>query len=274
MTPSATRAWPGSFFLRNLYQRRNLLGQMVLRDFRQRFVGSAAGWLWGVIHPAVLLLSWTFVFQVCLKVPPPPNALTQNYTIFLLCGMLPWLLFQETVQRAANSLLEHSNLITKTVFPSEIVPVSVFLSSLIHHAIAVVLVSVAIAVWDEGLTPMMWLLPVYVLLTGLFAIGLGWILAALNVYVRDTAQITQVALTLWFWVTPIFITRELVPQRLRFLMDWNPMAYVVNSYRHALLSLDWPSFREMGLLAAFAIGTFAAGGLVFRHLKRGFADVL
>lgn len=246
---------------------------MVKRDFKQRFAGSAAGWLWGVVHPLVLLASWTFVFQVCLKTPTQ-SPLTENYTIFLFCGFLPWLLFQETVQRSAGALLDHANLITKTMFPSEVVPVSIFLSALINHVIAIGLVTIAVAIWDKGISPMMLFLPVYILLNGLFAIGLGWIISSLNVYLRDTAQVVQVALTLWFWLTPIFITREIVPARFRFLVDWNPLSYIVNAYRHLILDVELPNFQELAVVTFFAVATFVIGGLFFRHLKRGFADVL
>jgi lipopolysaccharide transport system permease protein len=267
-----TATLPGRHFARNLIERRTLLAEMVKRDFKQRFAGSAAGWLWGVIHPLVLLASWTFVFQVCLKTPTQ-SPLTENYTIFLFCGFLPWLLFQETVQRSAAALLEHSNLITKTLFPSEVVTVSIFLSALIH-VIAVGLVAVSVIIWDRGISPMMAFLPVYVLLNGMLSIGLGWFVSSLNVYLRDTAQVVQVALTLWFWLTPIFITRELVPEKLRFLVDWNPLSYIVNAYREMILNVELPNWREMGIIALFAITVFVAGGLFFRHLKRGFADVL
>jgi lipopolysaccharide transport system permease protein len=265
---------PGTHFLRNLVERRALLYQLVRRDFQQRFVGSAAGWLWGVIHPLVLLLSWTFVFQVCLRVPLPKGALTQNYTLFLFCGFLPWLLFQETVQRSASSLLEHANLITKTVFPAEVVPVSIFLSSLIHHAIALFLAIGAVAITERRLSPMLLFLPVYMLLVGMLAVGLGWIVSSLHVYLRDTAQVLTVVLTLWFWVTPIFISEEQVPARFRFLISLNPLSFVVRAYRERLLSARWPNLQEIAIIAAYAVTVFVLGGLFFRQLKRGFADVL
>lgn len=265
---------PGSLFLRNIIERHDLLFQFVRRDFERRFVGSAAGWLWGVIHPLVLLLSWTFVFQWCLKVPVPHGEVTNNYTMLLFASYLPWMLFQETVSRSANSIVENSNLITKTMFPSEIIPVAIFLSSLINHLIAVGLVIVAAFVFLGHVAAMAVLLPFYMFLIGLFAIGIGWIVAALQVYLRDTAQVVLVALTLWFWVTPIFITEEQVPEGLRFLVRANPLAYAVRAYRDRLLSFRLPNLEDFAILAAYALATFVAGGLFFRHLKRGFADVL
>jgi homopolymeric O-antigen transport system permease protein len=266
---------PGTLFLKNLVERRSLLFQLVRRDFEQRFVGSVAGWVWAIIHPLVLLMSWVFVFQICLGQKLAPGGITGNYTLYLFAGQLPWLLFSDTVLRSSNSLLEHSNLITKTVFPAEVVPVSVFLSSLISHGMALGLVVGAVALFENRISPLLVLLPVYTLLLGLFAVGLGWILASLQVYLRDTAQMVSVGLTFWFWLTPIFITEEQIPQSVRFLLTANPMAYLVRAYRLLLLtSYRAPSLEDFGMMSLFAVSTFVAGGLFFRHMKRGFADVL
>lgn len=217
---------------------------------------------------------WTFVFQVCLKQEPPPGEVTNNYTVFLFAGYLPWMLFQETVTRSATTLVENSNLITKTVFPSEILPVTVFLSSMINHLLSLALAIVVIAVWVGGVSPMALLLPIYMLLLGMFAIGVGWVVASLQVYLRDTAQVLMVLMTLWFWITPIFISEELVPPQFRFLIRLNPLAYVVRAYRERLLSYRPPEYTELVILTGYAVAAFVIGGLFFRHLKRGFADVL
>src|SRR5215471_403435 len=192
-----TRRIPGTLFLRNLVERRSLLFQLVRRDFSQRFVGSVMGWIWGLIHPLVLLVSWYYVFSVCLNMKLDASEVTTNYPMFLFAGMLPWLLFSETVQRSASSLLEQANLITKTVFPAEIVPVSIFLSSLISHALALSLVVAAAGIFLRQISAALALLPLYMALLGLFGIGIGWIMAGLQVYLRDTAQVLTVILTFW-----------------------------------------------------------------------------
>jgi lipopolysaccharide transport system permease protein len=265
---------PGTLFAKNLVERRGLIFQLVRRDFEQRFVGSAAGWLWGLIHPLVLLMSWTFVFSICLKQTLPAGEVTSSYSLYLFAGMLPWLLFTDTVTRSSSSMLDHANLITKTVFPAEVVPISVFLSSLISHGMALALVIAAIAVKENHITPLLLLLPLYMALLGLFSVGIGWIAASLQVYLRDTVQMVSVILTFWFWLTPIFITEDQVPDKLQFVLAGNPLAYIVRAYRQALLSYQAPSLEEFGIVAACATGTFIAGGLFFRHMKRGFADVL
>lgn len=251
-----------------------MLFQLVRRDFEQRFVGSVVGWVWGIIHPLVMLASWTFVFSFCLHSKLDPGEVTDNYPLFLFAGMLPWLLFSETVQRSSASLLDQASLITKTVFPAEIVPVSIFLSSLVSHLMALGLVVAAVGIWLNRISAGLLLVPVYMMLLGMFAVGLGWILASLQVYLRDTSQILTVILTFWFWLTPIFITERHFPARVHFLLAGNPLAYMVRGYRELLLSALWPSLKDLGIIAAFAVTTFLVGGLFFRHMKRGFADVL
>jgi ABC-type polysaccharide/polyol phosphate export permease len=259
---------PGTLFLRNLVERRSLLFQLVRRDFEQRFVGSAMGWIWGLIQPLVLLLSWTFAFQFCLKIP------IQNYPFFLFAGMLPWLLFSETVQRSASSLIDQASLITKTVFPAEIMPVSVFLSSLVSHMLALALMVAAAGIWLNHISIFLVLLPAYLFVIGLLAIGIGWIVASLHVFLRDTAQVLSVILTFWFWITPIFISEQQFPARARFLFIANPLYYLVRSYRTVLLTSKMPDPHDLLIAAAWGVGVFVIGGLFFRQMKRGFADVL
>lgn len=265
---------PGGRFARNLVARRSLLFQLVRRDFEQRFVGSAIGWLWTLIHPLVLLVSWYFAFIVCLKIRVDPAQVTTHYELYLFAGMLPWLLFSETVQRASTSLLDNANLITKTVFPAEVVPVSIFLSSLVSHLLALALCIAAAAVLLGQASAVIALLPIYMLLLGLFAVGVGWIVSSLQVYLRDTAQFLSVLLTFWFWVTPVFIPEERFTGRARLALEVNPLAFVVHAYRQTLLFGRWPPLRDVAMLALYSVATFAAGGLFFRQMKRGFADVL
>ena len=230
---------PGRHFARNLIERRTLIFQLVRRDFEQRYVGSAAGWLWGVVHPLVLLWSWYFVFQICAGFKLPPGSNTP-YWLFIFCGMLPWLLFQDTVTRLAGALIEQSNLITKTVFPAEVVPVSIFLSSLIHHLIALLLAVAAAAIFVRELSPMIVFLPVYMVFVGLLGVGVGWIASSLHVYLRDTAQVVTVVMTLWFWMTPIMINEQSIPKRFHPVIALNPMAWIVDAYRQRLLTPQWP----------------------------------
>jgi len=269
-----SRRLPGKHFLRNLVERRTLLFQLVRRDFEQRFVGSVMGWIWGILHPLVLLVSWYYIFVLVLHNTLPPGEVTQSYPLFIFSGMLPWMLFSETVQRSASSLLEHANLITKSMFPAEIVPVAVFLSNLASHLLALALMIAATLYWNRGIGWAALLLPMYLLLIGLFSVGLGWIASSLHVFLRDTAQVVSVILTFWFWLTPIMVPAGMIPERYRWILRFNPMYYAVELYRQAFFTSHFPEPRELLALALSGIAMFVAGGLFFRYVKRGFADVL
>jgi len=271
------RRFPGAYFLQNLVRQRHLLYQLVRRDFRQRYIGSIAGWLWGLIHPLVLLAVYTFVFSFAFRMRLPAGEVTDSYPLFLFAGMLPWLLFSETLQRSSASLLEHANLIKKSVFPSEVVPLTILLSTLISHLLALSLLLAAAGIWAGGLGPAVFVLPVYFVLVGMLTLGIAWIAASLHVYLRDTAQVVAVMLTAWFWLTPIFMYEEQFKQfggTFAWLLQVNPLAYVVRGYREAILGGRLPAASDFAALAGFAAASVVLGGLFFRHAKRGFADVL
>jgi lipopolysaccharide transport system permease protein len=263
-----------STFARNLGRRRGLIFNLVARDFKQRYIGSSMGWLWAAVHPIVLLASYTFVFAVIFQIKLGPEAGTSNYAIFLFAGMLPWLLFQETVQRSANSIVDYANLITKSVFPAELIPVAIFLSNLLNHIVGLLILFAVVLAFTHQLSPIILMLPVYIALLGLFTLGVSWLVSSLNVFLRDTAQVLLIVLTFWFWFTPIFFTPDRLPERVRFLALWNPLASVVGAYRSCILLERWPSFTELGQLSAVSVVTFIIGGVFFRHSKGAFGDVL
>jgi lipopolysaccharide transport system permease protein len=266
--------FPGKFFLHNLVEKRSLLAQLVRRDFEQRFVGSAIGWAWGLLHPLAQLLAWTFLFQFVMKVKLPAGEPTHNYPLFLFAGMLPWFLFSDTVQRSASSILDQANLITKTVFPAEIIPVSVFLSCLVSHLLSIALLVVAAGIFLNQISIFLLLLPVYILVIGLFSVGVGWVAASLHVFLRDTAQVLSVMLTFWFFVTPVMVVESQYPSWARGVLAINPLTYLARAYRDVFLSSRVPRATDLLIAIGFATATFILGGLFFRHVKRGFADVL
>ncbi len=146
---------------------------------------------------------------------------------------------------------------------------------MISHLLSLALAMVVIAVWVGGVSPMALLLPVYMLLLGMFAIGVGWVVASLQVYLRDTAQVLMVLMTLWFWITPIFISEEHVPPEFRFLIRLQSARLRCPRLPRASFVVSRSGiYGELLILTAYAVAAFFIGGLFFRHLKRGFADVL
>ena len=258
--------------LTGLAANRNVLKNLVIRDLQRRYVGSIGGFFWSVIHPIVQLACYSFVFGVVMGNPVDSQFAGYNYPIFILCGLLPWLFFSETITRNCSSITENSVLVTKTVIPAEILPLSITLSSLIHHAIGlVILLTVLVTFFQVHLSILFILL--YLPIMVCLAQGLGWILAGLQVFVRDTIQVLQILIWLWFWFTPIVYTLERVPT-LKAIGRFNPLAVIITGYRNALLNQANPNLKEVAAVFALSLAIFVVGALLFRHAKPGFADVL
>src|SRR5215510_9468127 len=258
--------------LTGLAANRNVLKNLVIRDLQRRYVGSVGGFFWSVIHPIVQLICYSFVFGVVMPTPIGKEFAGYNYPIFILCGLLPWLFFSETITRNCSSITENSTLVTKTVIPAEILPLSVTLSSLIQHAIGlVILLAVLVTFFQVHLSILFILL--YLPIMVCLAQGLGWILAGLQVFVRDTIQVLQILIWLWFWFTPIVYTLERVPT-LKAIGRFNPLAVIITGYRNALLNQANPNLKEVAVVFALSLAIFVVSALLFRHAKPGFADVL
>ncbi|PYS46828.1 MAG: hypothetical protein DMG13_29220 [Acidobacteria bacterium] len=259
--------------LRKLVANRSLLKNLVVRDLKQRYVGSIGGWLWSVIRPIVLLISYTFLFTVIMGQRLGPQFGTDSFPIFFFCGFLPWLLFSDTVMRNCSAITDNAPLITKTVIPAEILPVSITISNLVHHMIGLTILIAAMGIFYDVHLSALWIF-LYMPMLLMFAQGLGWIVAGLHVFVRDTIQGLDILLFLWLWFTPVFYSADLVPARLRYVFNLNPMAIIVTGYRNSLLHLPQPGPVQIAVVLAASFGIFALGALLFRQAKPAFPDVL
>jgi lipopolysaccharide transport system permease protein len=263
-----------SNFLQKIYIQRSLIRNFVVRDLKARYIGSFMGLFWSVIHPIVLLVSYYFVFAMIFGLRPRPDTGTTNFALFLFCSILPWLFFQDAVQKSSTIIVDNANLVTKTLFPSEILPLVALLSGFINHLIGFAILLCIIFFTLGKVSVFILMIPVYVFLLMLFTLGLSWFVSSLNVFIRDAAQVLTVILTFWFWLTPIFYTPDMVPSYLSFLLRLNPLAHIVIGYRDCLLRMRMPDLGILAILAAVALAVFAAGGLFFRKTKREFVDVL
>jgi lipopolysaccharide transport system permease protein len=263
-----------SNFLGKIYTQRSLIHTFVIRDLRARYIGSFIGFFWSVIHPIVLLISYTFVFHFVFGLRPRPETGTTSFPLFLFCSILPWLFFQETLQRSSTVIIENASLVTKTIFPSEILPLTVMLAGLVNHLIGFAILLGILFFTLGKISVFILFIPVYFFLLMLFTLGLSWFVSSLNVFVRDVSQVLSVILIFWFWFTPIFYSTDQFPANLRFLMRWNPLAHVVAGYRDCLLGMRMPDLSVLALFAILAFLVFAAGGIFFRKTKREFVDVL
>ena len=260
-------------FLYKLITNRNLLKNLIIRDLKQRYVGSVGGFIWSFIHPIVLLVCYTFVFSVILMLRLDPKVGTDNFPLYLFCGILPWLMFQDTVVRNCGAITDNAALVTKTAIPAEILPIATTLSNLVHHLIGTIILTVTLVFFHSINLSILWVL-LYLPILIILAQGLGWGVASLNVFFRDTTQIVNVIMVFWFWFTPVFYPIEMVPDSFRPLIAVNPMAVMVSGYRNAFLQLRQPDLEHLLFLVGWALVVYVVGALFFRQSKSAFEEVL
>jgi ABC-type polysaccharide/polyol phosphate export permease len=288
--------------LRSLHANRRLLREFVVRDLKARYVGSSMGFFWSVIFPILNLGVFMFVFRLVLKARWSDHDTPTQTALLMLTGILVWASFAETLSRSTNCLVENANLIQKVVFPSEILTPYLVISSLINMAIGlpIVLLGVifmheerilALSFHPERLTASLIILPLLMGMQALFTIGLGNLLATINVFLRDTYHVVGALTTIWMFATPIFYPSRMLDQELfraesppekwgqmpydfGWLLDINPMHWLIDSYRHVLNWGSWPDPLMIGKFAVVAIAVFWLGSRSFLSQKRSFPDLL
>lgn len=249
-----------------------LLGEFTRRDFKGRYAGSAMGFLWSFVQPLWSLALFTFVFSTVMKVSPVIGARTEHFSIFLFCGLLPWMAVHEGILRATTSITENAGLVKKMSFPSGLLVWAVVLAALLHEAIALSLFLVVLAVMGELSLSSLWILTIAVPLQVGLTAGIGFLAAAINVVFRDTAQINGMLLQGWFFLTPIVYPLSFVPYVIVPLMVLNPLTVLVGLYRAALLGGDMPPLASLTPLVLATALSLVVGNAVFRRLKPVFAD--
>ena len=281
---------------RSVKKNRRLLRDFVVRDLKGRYIGSTMGFFWSVIFPLINLAIYAFVFRLVLKARWSDHQGPEEVVLLMFAGIVVWSAFAETVSRSTNTLVENSNLIQKVVFPSEILPVYLATSSLINMCIALPFVligvawfgyvdpqaapQVAAAAGDPVYVPLSFglslvLLPVLFALQAMLALGLGYFLAALNLLVRDVYHLIGVFLTVWMFATPIFYPAISVQKAgFGWIIEANPMYWLIDSYRTVLLYGAWPNFALLARFMLVALLVLLGGSRFFMSTKPRFPDLL
>lgn len=260
--------------LRHLLHQRHLLRDLLQRELQSRYVGSVGGFLWALAQPLLLLLVYTFVFSVVLQVRFGEEGSVTAFALYLYCGMLPWHAVAGGMAGSTSCLVRSRSLIRTARFPAKVLPTTVVLAELVTQAIGSVFLLVALVVLQRPPAWTLILVPLVVALQLVFTLGLSYALSALNVFFRDTAQLVQVALPLWMFLTPIFYPESRVPPRFRGVMDLNPLSHLVRMYRAVILEGQVPGGGDLAVFAAWALGVFVAGYWLFTRTRWKLADLV
>ena len=262
------------YFLLTIYQQKYVIGQLVKRDFQNKYLGSYLGLPWAFIQPAIIILVMWFAFTFGLKMTATDGGIP--FVPWLMCGMIPWLFISETLGTSSGSLIEYSYLIKKTSFKVGAIPLIKILTGLVIHLFFIGVIVIMVIAYGYYPT-IYWLQIIYFLFaTMVLLAGLGWLISALTVFVRDIGHIISAGISIMFWVTPIIWPYSMLSGNTKYIALLNPFFYITEGYRYTFLQKAWMC-RNIEMTIYFWVVTgiiFITGALVFKRLMPHFADVL
>lgn len=262
--------------LASFYQRRWLLKYFIQRQVTRTYRKSYLGFVWAILGPLiwVFFLSLIFSEMFGLRYRVVESDPTLNFGLFLYCGLLPFLAFSEALNKGLNSITGSSGLVQKVIFPLELLPFTNAIASMIDKFFGIGALLVVLLLFGRALHWTVLALPLIIVLQVVFILGLTYLMAVLGTYAPDVGEITRPIIRGMFFVTPILWPPERLPENLRWIENYNPLAYLVRAYRDVILYGELPHPMATLYFTLFSVALFAVGFALFVRLKRNFADLL
>jgi len=254
----------------DLWRFRDLLWALAGRDLKLRYKQTALGILWVVLQPLVAAMVFAFVFGRVAKLPSGGIP----YTVFAFAGLLAWNFFNNVVTKASACLVGNTHLVSKVFFPRLILPLSTVPAAFVDFAVGLSMMGGLM--WAHGIQPGWGLLflPVWTLLVLALSLGVGLLTSALSVQYRDIQHILPVALQILLYGSPIAYAISAVPESVRSIYQWNPLATLLEGFRWSILGVGQITAGGVAYATVIALAALAVGMMAFKRMERGFADVI
>ena len=266
--------------LAELFQFRDLILNLVIRDLKVRYKNSVLGILWSWLNPLFMMAVYTVVFTIMRS--ENGGIQQRQFPAFILCALLPWNFFSSAIIQSVNSIVENANLVKKVYFPREILPLAVVLSNMVNFGISIMVLFPIMLILDVPITPWILFLPVLVVIQFCFVTGVAFLLSTLNVFYRDTKVIMDVGMMAWFFFTTIFYPISTLPESRQILglaidiRRWtriiNPMASLVAAYRDVLFYGRLVGLDFLARTAVTSLAILVIGYLVFCKYSKVFGE--
>ena len=257
-----------------VWHHRRLLRRMAERDLRQRYAGAAVGYAWVAVYPLLLVTFYTAVFALVFRGRLAPGGSPQEYALYVVSGLLPWIAFSEVANRSTQAMAEQRSLVKFAVFPVQILPLTALYAAAITQMVGLAAVLAFAAYVNGGLSIRVFFLIPLLVLQNLFFAGVAWLLGALGAVLRDVRELVSIGLTVGMFLTPIFYVAADAPAPLRLVLALNPLTHLMNGYRAALLPAA-PSSLESVVAFSLAAAVALVGGFwTFERTRVFLADIL
>lgn len=259
-------------YLKDLWEYRDLIYFLAWKDLVVRYKQTAIGLVWTVIRPLLVMVALSLVFG---RLANMAAGQTVPYPLIVLSGLLPWLLFANTLAECSESIVANSNLITKIFFPRMIIPISASIVALVDMLITLGLLGGVLAWYQFPVSVNILALPLFILLCSMLSFGIGLWVAAFNVRYRDFRYVIPFALQFGLYVTPVGFSSSVISEQWRIWYGLNPLVGIIDGFRWSILgssqAIFWPTIALSVFISIFILAT---GLLYFRKVEKIFADII
>ena len=263
-----------------LFENRRLIWKLSKNDFKKRYAGSYLGFVWALVQPVVTVFMYWFVFDTFFnqKAQMIASGIDMPYVLYLTAGLVPWFYFTESLQNGTTALLEYRYLVKQVVFKISILPIiKIIAATFVHIFFALVMIVLAAL---YGIYPSIYTIQIvyYSFCLFILVLGLSYTTCAIVIFFRDLTQIIAILLQVGMWATPILWNISVLAKNPTWMtiVKINPLVYIVNGYRSALMEKTWffEDFYSTVYFWIFTVCIFGIGALIFKRLKPHFADVI
>lgn len=260
---------------KNLYNYRELIKTSVQKDIGGKYKHSFLGVLWSFINPLLQITVYAIIFPLIMG----DSSTYKDYTVFMVCGLIPWTYFSTVLNRSSFVMIENGNILKKVYFPREILPFSLVVSETVNFLISCIIIIAFILIKGFGISKYVLFFPLILLTQFVLLLGIALILSSVTVYFRDLQHFVGVLLQLYFYATPIVYSVDTIknsPMGSKFLwvLKYNPMTYIINGYRDIFYNQTMPDLKSLGILFLIGIALLIIGYAIFNKLQKKFAEEL
>jgi ABC-2 type transport system permease protein len=259
-------------YFKNLFSYRELLFSLTKKELKVKYRGSFLGFFWSLLNPVLIMLVYSFVFSIVLRQG------IKEFAVFLLCALLPFNFFSNSVNYGSGSIISNANLVKKIYFPKEIIPLSIVFSNFINFLLELIILFIVLSIFRYKFYTYLYLLPVVIIIQVFFVSGVSLLVSSLNVLFRDLQHLVSILMMVWFFGTPIIYPLSMVPERFQFIMQINPMAVFATFYRDIFYYVKYPegfyipSIWVILICLGITFGIFFLGYYVFKKIEPRFAE--
>lgn len=255
---------------RTILRYRKIIWATTRVELAKRYSGSALGFLWLFLHPALLLSIYIFVYVVIFKVRFPGYG-QSYYVLYIFSGLIPYLGFWDAISTGSLCIKQNIHLVKNVMLPIELIPIRAVLVGMATQVVSTGILILLVGLKGTLTFHLLWL-PIVFILQVLFLIGLVWILSALGVILPDITYFVNLFLLLLMYISPIGFTADMLPKNLHWMINLNPISYMLEMYRGSLLKGQWPAFSTLLIYILICTSVFALGAAFFKRFKSMLVD--